>query len=121
MFGGLKEKAAAKGKELAMAEVEKQLGGLASQLEILKTSKPSDIQDDTKFHAVITTPVWNHLRLASGDAISMAQKFIDLEGKFKTALLHVRDELIMVEGEKVNLHLEFQQKLVPTIMASIKS
>jgi len=117
MIGGLKEKAQAK----AMTSLEEQMAEpLQQNMELFQDLKPSDVQDDGKYGQIVVEPLWAAVKAQSGGAITVAQKFVDVETKFKEGLFNVRDELIVVEGEQVNLHQDFSEKLVPTMIESFK-
>ena len=117
MIGGLKEKAQAK----AMASLEEQMAEPIEQnMELFQDLKPSDVQDDGKYGQIVVEPLWTVVKAQSGGAITAAEKFVDVESKFKEGLFNVRDELIVVEGEQVDLHPEFKDKVVPTLMESFK-
>jgi hypothetical protein len=118
MLGNLKEKAMAK----AVSALEEKFGPVIHEkIEMFKELKPSDVNDDEKYQNFIVNPLWTLVKMQSGGAVSTAQKFIDVEGKFNTGLFNVRDELITVEDEKILLDPEFSDKIVPVLMASIKS
>ncbi len=118
MFGGLKEKALNK----AVSALEENFGPVIQEkVDLFKELKPSDINDDEKYKNFIVNPLWTLVKMQSGGAISAAQKFIDVEGKFNAGLFNVRDELVTVDGEKVLLDPEFNDKIVPVLIASMKS
>ena len=118
MFGGLKEKALNK----AVAALEEKFGPVIQEkVDLFKELKPSDISDDEKYMDFIVNPLWALVKMQSGGVISAAQKFIDVEGKFNMGLFNVRDELVIVEGENISLDPEFSDKILPILMASMKS
>ena len=118
MFGNLKEKALAK----AVSALEDQFGPVIQEkADMFKDLKPSDVNDDEKYSDFIVNPLWALVKMQSGGAISAAQSFIDVEGKFRTGLFNVRDELVTVEGEQISLDPEFSDKIVPVLMESMKS
>jgi hypothetical protein len=117
MFGGLKEKAL----NSAVSTLEEKFGPvIREKVDMFKELKPSDVNDDEKYQNFIVSPLWALVKMQSGGAISAAQKFIDVEGKFNKGLFDVRDELISVEDEKVSIDPEFNDKIVPVLMASMK-
>jgi hypothetical protein len=58
--------------------------------------------------------------MQSGGAIGVAQQFVDVETKFSDGLFNVRDELVQVEGDTVSLDPDFNDKVVPVLIQSIK-
>lgn len=116
MLGNLKEKAKEKALEKLKNEI---IPVVEEKIELFQNLKPSDINDDEKYKAVIVTPLWNVAKMQSGGAISVAQKFVDVETKFRDGLFNVRDELVQVQGETVSLNPEFNDKVVPVLIQSI--
>lgn len=121
MFGKLKEKAQEKAKEKAMEKLEDEIRpAIEEKIELFQNLKPSDVNDDEKYKALIVTPLWEVAKMQSGGAIGVAQKFVDVETRFNDGLFNVRDELVQVEGEAVALDPEFNDKVVPVLIESIK-
>jgi hypothetical protein len=119
MLGALKEKAA----QAAQSALAKELQiKLKDKIEMFKTLKVSDVKDDAKYVALIVQPLWLYLKVQCGMAITGLQKFynVDVEARFRDGLFHVRNELIKVEGELVQLVPDFNERLAPTIMEAIK-
>jgi hypothetical protein len=117
MFGSLKEKAM----EKAVATLESELGPVIQEkVDMFKDLQPCDVNDDEKYKNIIVSPLWAFVKLQTGGAIGLAQKFIDIETKFHAGLFNVRDELVKVDGQTVSLDPEFSDKLLPVLMKSIK-
>jgi hypothetical protein len=119
MFDKLKEKAAAG----AQALFEKELHArLDEKIEMFKSLKPADVQDDAKYAAIIIQPLWLYVKLQSGGALAAAQKVVkfNIEERFSKGLFHVRNELIRVEDGNVKLVPDFRDRLTPTIMEAVK-
>tara|TARA_R110000868_G_scaffold318028_1_gene578822 strand:- start:34854 stop:35210 length:357 start_codon:yes stop_codon:yes gene_type:complete len=118
MLGKLKEVAMGK----AMAKLETVLGPeVKNHVDTLKSLKPADVQDDEKFTSVFIKPTVISLKASTGGAITLAEKAgIKVEEKLVKGFLHIRDELIQVEGEKVKLDPDFASKAAPTLMAAFK-
>ncbi len=115
MLGNLKKKAMDK----AMCSVQEKIGpAIQEKMDLFKSLKPSDVNDDEKYGAMVVSPMWAFVKIQSGGAISAAQKFVDVESKFNDGLFDVRNELIVVEDEKVALDPDFSEKVVPTVMKS---
>lgn len=118
MLGGLKNKALNK----AISSLEEEFRPIIQEkMELFQELKPSDVNDDDKYKNFIVNPLWAVVKMQSGGAVGMAQKFIDVEGKFNTGLFNVRNELIRVEGENVSLDPEFNDKIIPVLIESLKS
>jgi hypothetical protein len=117
MLGNLKEKA----KEKAMEKLENEIApAVEEKIELFQNLKPSDVNDDEKYKALIVSPLWEVAKIQSGGAIEVAQKFVDVETKFNDGLFNVRDELVQVEGETVALDPEFNDKVVSVLFQSFK-
>ncbi|MFZ1983219.1 MAG: hypothetical protein WAU91_02330, partial [Desulfatitalea sp.] len=117
MLGSLKEKAMDK----AMEQLKKEIGPMVQEkIDLFQNLKPSDINDDGKYQTIIVSTLWQLAKMQSGGAIGMAQKFVDVEKKFRDGLFNVRNELVQVQGETVTLDPEFSDKVVPVLIASMK-
>lgn len=117
MLGNLKEKA----REKALEKLENEIApAVEEKIELFQNLKPADVNDDEKYKAFIVTPLWEVAKMQSGGAIDIAQKFVDVESKFTDGLFNVRNELVQVEGETVFLDPDFNDKVVPVLIQSIK-
>ncbi len=117
MLGNLKEKAMGK----ALEGLEKELGPVVQEkIELFQNLKPSDVTDDDKYKTIIVSPLWEVAKMQSGGAIGVAQKFVDVETKFNDGLFNVRDELVQIQDETVSLDPDFNEKIVPVLIQSIK-
>ncbi|AIT08598.1 hypothetical protein LO80_00485 [Candidatus Francisella endociliophora] len=123
MFGKLKEKAMGAAKEKVTVKVQEIAGpGIQQHIDTFKNLKVSDVSDDSKYNTVLVTPVWASIKAQIGPVEGLAKKAgIDLQDRLTKGLFNVRDELIVVEGESVKLHQDFNAKLVPTIMNAFKN
>jgi hypothetical protein len=116
MLGNLKEKAKEKALEKFKSEI---IPAVEAKIELFQDLKPADINDDEKYKTVIVTPLWKVAKMQSGGAISVAQKFVDVEAKFRDGLFNVRDELVRVQDEKIFLDPKFNDKIVSVLSQSI--
>jgi hypothetical protein len=117
MLGNLKEKA----KEKAMEKLENEIKpAVEEKIELFQNLKPSDVNDDEKYKALIVTPLWEVAKMQSGGAIGVAQQFVDVETRFRDGFFNLRNELVQVEGETVSLDPDFNDKVVPVLIDSIK-
>lgn len=91
-------------------------------LEEVKSMRPSDIKNDDIYSRMITKPIWEGVKAQSGGLLTLAckipsiqKKVNDIQAKFTLAMFKVRDDLIIVESDKIRFVNDFQTKLVPTI------
>ncbi len=109
MFGALKDKIGGGAIDKA---VEKFAPALNEHLDKIKSLKPTDVNDDGKFDSLIIAPMLVSISGASGGVTKLIPKFND---RFKTAMFHVRNELIVIEGDKVTI-VEGGQAKLPTVL-----
>ncbi len=114
MFGGLKDKIGGGAIDKA---VEKFAPALTEHLDKIKSLKATDVNDDGKFDSLIIMPMLLSISGASGGVTKLIPKF---DTRFKTAMFHVRDELIEVDGEKVKLVEDGQSKLPKVLVEGFK-
>ena len=114
MFGGLKDKIGGGAIDKA---IDKFAPALNEHLDKIKTLKPTDVNDDGKFDSLIIAPMLLSIAGASGGVTKLIPKF---DSRFKTAMFHVRNELIVVDGEKVKLIEDGQSKLPKTLVEGFK-
>jgi RecA-family ATPase len=114
MFGGLKVKI---GGGTIDKAVDKFAPALNEHLDKIKTLKPTDVKDDGKFDSLIIAPMLLSISGASGGVTKLIPKFDD---RFKTAMFHVRNELIVVDGDSVKLVEDGQSKLPKVLVEGFK-
>ena len=114
MLGKLKDMA---GGAAAQKVVEHITPALQPHLDKIKDLNPDVVQDDDRYKQTIVTPALTAVAAGSGGVTAMLPKFSE---KFTNAMLHLRDELIVVEGGAVRLVDGFQQRLPAVLMAGIK-
>lgn len=122
MFGGLKDKIGGGvldklGDNAIDKAVEKFAPALKEHLDKIKSLKASDINDDAKFDSLIITPMLVSVSGASGGATKLIPNF---DVRFKTAMLHVRDELIIVDGNNVKLVEDAQARFPKVLIEGFK-
>ena len=86
---------------------------LTEHLDKIKSLKTTDINDDAKFESLVISPMLVTILAASGGVTKLVQNFDD---RFKSAMFHVRNELIEVDGDQVTLVDDVQTKL-PSVLA----
>ena len=119
MLGGLKEKAV----NAALARLEDDVRErVTEKIALFSNLKPSDVNDDEKYAALVVAPLWSLIQLQSGGALAAAPKLVDfdLRERFQKGLFRVRDELIEVDGDDVRLDPQFRDKVGPTLVAALK-
>ncbi len=110
MLGGLKDKIGGGAIEKAVKTF---APALTEHLDKIKTLKPTDINDDAKFNSLVISPMLISILAASGGVTKLVPKFDD---RFKSAMFHVRNELIETDGNNVKLVDDVQAKL-PSVLA----
>lgn len=112
MFGKLKELA---GNSAAQKVIDMIAPGLKDKLlSTLEDASPSAIANDDNFDSKVIEPVKLSIVAASGGVTKMLPGF---DAKFKIAMLHLRDELLVLDGEAVALVNDFDKKL-PDVLKS---
>lgn len=116
MFAGLKEKALAAMEEDLRARV-------MEKIELFRGLKPSDVADDARYEQIVVKPLWLYVEIQAAGTLGVAQKLmgVDLEARFRKALVQVRDNLVQVDGETVVLDPEFAAKLGPTLVEALRA
>jgi len=120
MLTGLKSAATKK----AMAIFESELSARVDEkIELFRNLTPADVSDDAKFSAVVIEPIWLYVRFQSGGAIGVLQKLVDfdIEQRFRKAMFHVRNELIVVHGGTVVLDPAFKERVGPVLIEAFKA
>lgn len=117
MFGGMKEKA----REQALKKFEEEIAQqINEKIELFSSLRAIDVQNDEKYRAIVVQPLWVAVKVQSGGAIEALKAFVDVDSKFDQGLFHVRDELIMVEGDQVALAPDFDKKVGPTLLEAFR-
>ncbi len=119
MIGALKEKAVAKAMALLEADFRARI---ADKIELFKSLKPTDVYDDEKYANLVVNPLWLYVKLQSSGALAALQKIsnVDVEQRFRKGLFHVRNELIQISGDAVQLDPNFSDKVGPTLIQAFQ-
>ena len=86
-------------------------------MDDIKSLKPTDILDDVKFSTMVISPMLLSFSASSGGATKLIPKF---DERFRAAMLHVRNELVLVENDKVKLAENSQSLLPKTLIEGFK-
>ena len=121
MFGKLKAAAQDKlaGNGAIEKVVEKIRPEMQVQLEKVKSWSGADIQCNQTFTANFIGPALTAVSLASSGVTSLIPGF---DGRFTTAMLHTRDELVNICGSTgaVALVSDFQDRLPQVLVEGLK-
>jgi len=105
MLGKLKEKA---GDKMLGKVVEQVAPSLKPHLDRIQELDPQKVNDDTFYHEEVVSPALTAVKLASSGVAGMIPGFDD---RFASAMRHLRDELLIVDAEKVALAEDFAARL----------
>ena len=109
MFGKLKD-------NLGSGAIDKAVNKFAPSLSVhmnkIKELKPTDVLDNVKFNSMVISPMLLSISASSGGVTKLIPKF---DQRFQSAMLHVRDELILIEDDKIKL-AENSQTRLPTVL-----
>ena len=114
MFGNLKDKLCDSAVDKA---INKFAPSLKEHMDTIKTLKPTDIQDNIKFKTMIISPMLISVSASSGGVTKLIPKF---DERFQSAMLHVRNELVLVENDKVKLVEDSETKLPNVLLDGFK-
>lgn len=118
MLGGLKNKIGGGAVDKVIDKaIDKFAPALTEHLDKIKSLKPSEINDDAKFETLIIKPMLLSISGASGGVTKLIPKF---DSRFTAAMFHVREELIVVDGEKVILVEDGQSRLPKVLVEGFK-
>jgi hypothetical protein len=115
MFGKLKAIA-------SNGAVDKVAGSISvyikDQLKSISTFNVSDLKDDDKYSKMITKPALTAINAGSGGLTKIIPGF---KNKFIKMMLHLRNELIDLKGEKPKLKDGFKKNLPNILITGLKS
>lgn len=114
MFGKLKESAG----NAALPKVVDALSAkLVEQTDKLKEMNPDVVRDDETFTEKFSKPALVAVAAMSSGVTSLVPRF---EERFSSTMLHVRDELLVLDGERVELVEGFKERLPGVMMTGFK-
>lgn len=114
MLGKLKNLA---GSAALKPVVDKVTPMLEPHLEKIKALSPAAVQDDEQFKTTLIAPTLTAIAASTSGVTKMIPKF---DEKFTNAMLHLRDELIIFDGNSVKLVDGFQGKLPTVLLEGLK-
>jgi hypothetical protein len=119
MFNALKDRVSKGSQALLEQELQQRL---KEKLDVFRSLKPGDIQNDEMYSTIVVRPLWLYIKLQSGGALMAAQKVVEvnIEERFSRGLFRVRNDLIRVENGTVSLVPDFNDRLVPTLMQAFR-
>lgn len=81
--------------------------------------KPAQVQDDTHYRNYVITPALTAIVLSSGAATKLIP---DFEQRFARAMLHVRDQLVVVDklNDKVTLVPDYRSRVGDVLIEGFK-
>lgn len=114
MFGKLKESA---GGAAVQKVVDALSPKLMEQTDRLKDMEPDVVRDDESFTEKFSKPALVAVAAMSSGVTSLVPRF---EERFSAAMLHIRDELLVLDGERVELVEGFKERLPDVMLTGFK-
>lgn len=90
---------------------------VTEQLQKLPALGASKLRDDEFFQTYAVTPAW---MAVEGSSSGLTRLYPPLEAKFGALMRHLREELLVFEGESVALVEDLPDKVGPAIVAGLK-
>lgn len=115
MLTKLKEMASTAALEKAVASFEPVVRQHLSQVQALGAAV---IRDDASYAANVVRPAYLAVVAASSGATKIIPQF---EERFRSVMLALRDELVLVEGTSVRLVEDFQARLPSVLVNNLKA
>lgn len=97
--------------------VDKIAPGMNTHINQMKELSPGQLKDEEFFEGKIIKPAW---LAVSASTSGLTKLYPPLAGKFSGMMKHLRDELFVIEGDKVALTEGFQSKLPTAILEGLK-
>ncbi len=113
MFGKLKS---AVGGSPSQKIVDKISPLVNQHLEKVLELAPGIVNDDEQFTKIIIDPAYLAVAVSAGGMTKLIPKF---EARFTMAFLHVRDKLVVIDGDTVSLVNDLPDKLKETLLESL--
>jgi hypothetical protein len=114
MFGKLKEAA---GGAAVRKAVDAITPTLTEQLEKVRELDPGLVRNDESYDQLFVQPALLAVGAGSGGLTSLVPSFNE---RFKAAMLRLRDELLVLDGERVELVEGFRERLPQVVLASLQ-
>ncbi len=118
MFNKMRQNAQAQ----TMAKLKDSMGPEISQhIEKIKSLSASDVENDETYTALVVKPLLVGLQAMSGGMISLAENHgMEIKAKLTLGMFRVRDQLMRIDAGQVTFDPEFNNKIVPTLIAAIQ-
>lgn len=114
MFGKLKEASGGAAMQRAVDAISPKL---MEQTEKLKELDPAIVSDDESFTEKFSKPALLGVAAATGGVSALIPRFDD---RFNAAMLHMRDELLVLDGGRVEFVEGFKERLPDVMLAGLK-
>ena len=115
MFGKLKEAASGGVAKKVVDAIAPQLN---EHLEKVSELDPQKVNDDDFFTEKVSEPSLIAISAASSGVTKLIPGFDD---KFKSAMIHIRNELVIAEEASIKLVDDFKERLPEVLLASLKA
>jgi len=90
---------------------------LTEHLEKVRTLEPGVVRDDASYSELFVQPALLAIGASSGGVTSLIPRFNE---RFKEVMLRLRDELLLLDGERVELVEDFRERLPQVVLAGLK-
>ncbi len=90
---------------------------VSEQIEKITALDPEKIFNDEFFDTYVTQPAWFAL---SSYSTAIMEFYPTLEEKFPDVMRHLRDQLVIVRDNKIQLVEDFQSKIPAVLMEGLK-
>lgn len=87
---------------------------IQSQIESITDMDVQSVQEDEPFKKFVVAPALTSINAASSGVTSLIPEF---DARFNTAMLHVRDELVVFAGSGLSLVEDYKERL-PSVLES---
>jgi len=90
---------------------------IEDKIDIIRTMDVETFNNDEKFHEKFSDRIYSLLTLYSGGIIKVIPFF---KKKFYASMIEVKNEIVDINGEKVSIRPDFQEKLPQAIMRGLR-
>ena len=90
---------------------------IEDKIDIIRTMDVETFNNDEKFHEKFSDRIYSLLKLYSGGIIKIIPFF---KKKFYASMIEVKNEIVDINGEKVSIRPDFQEKLPQAIMRGLR-
>jgi hypothetical protein len=114
MFGKLKEATGGAAMQKAVDAISPKL---IEQTDRIKQLEPDIVRDDEAFTQKFSEPALVAMAAISGGITALIPRFKE---RFSSAMLHLRDELLVLDGDSVEFVEGFKERLPAVFLAGLK-